>query len=154
MLNDIKAQLFKYCDLGLSQLTWLKRWMKQSSSFNGFAPENFSTSSLRVAVATNSQDEPMVFCPVETVMMISAYAVSPALTPSEAQRAGDVIDAQIERQAQLQGINRLLIVLPKDQPPMPEGEWKEVRVFERKIPQAVMRGGVGYKSTCSATYLN
>jgi hypothetical protein len=153
--NNIKAALFRYCDLGLSHLTWLKRWMRLSKSFNGFDPENFSASSLRVAVATNSKDDPLVFCPVETCMMISAYAVSPSTTTAEAQRAGDLIDAELERQAQMQGINKLLIVLPKDQPPLPEGEWKEVRVFERKIPSAVVTHGIGRSTDPHARqYLN
>ncbi|HEY6767998.1 MAG TPA: hypothetical protein VI386_24855 [Candidatus Sulfotelmatobacter sp.] len=139
-LTNIKASLLRYSDMSLSALTQLKAWMKRSASFSNFDVESFAATSLRVASATSATGETLCYCPIETVFMVSAYAVNPNATPTEARTAGDAIDAQVARQAQLAGVSKLLIVVPADNPCLQENEWsdfKEVRVFERKIPNTV-----------------
>jgi hypothetical protein len=128
--------------------------MKRSASFNGFDLESFSATSLRVASATNEDGEALCYCPIETVLMVSAYAVNPSITPEEAQRAGDAIDRQLEWHAQQAGIQKMLVVLPKDHPGLPLDEFKEVRVFERKIPQSAMMGLGSFNTKPAATFLN
>lgn len=155
MLNNLKARILKYCEMGWKELALLKRWMKHSTTFNTFDPEAFSSPSLRVAVGTNEQGDPIVFCPIESVLMVSAYAVSPSLSPAEAQRAGDVLDAAIAREAQRAGVSKLLLVLPKDYPVLPDSEWREVRVYERQIAQPLAMSGVDCSSTSAVNkFLN
>src|ERR1700691_209409 len=117
--NKIKATLLRYCDLYRPALTQLRSWMKRSTSFNCLDLESFSATSLRVASATNEAGETVCYCPIETVLMVSAYAVNPSATPEQAQRAGDAIDRQLEWHAQQAGIQKMLIVLPKDHPGLP-----------------------------------
>jgi hypothetical protein len=136
MLNNIKATLLRMSELSWESLTKLKAWMKMSASFNSFDGENFNSPSLKIAQASDANGTPVVFCPVETCFLVSAYAVSPNVTPLEAQHAGDVIDAEIARHAQRNGISKMLIVVPKDYPALQDGEWKEFRVYERRIATA------------------
>ncbi|HWO32396.1 MAG TPA: hypothetical protein VNO32_26675, partial [Candidatus Acidoferrum sp.] len=101
------------------------------------------------------QGEVICYTPIETVFMVSAYAVSPTATAAEAQRAGDVIDAAVAHQAQLAGVSKMLLVVPATHPDLPEGEWKQVRVFERKIPQSVAIQRIGcYNPIPVVKYLN
>jgi hypothetical protein len=156
MLNPITARILKYCDMSISALTQLKAWAKRSGGFNLFDPENFSASSLRMATATNARGETVCYAPIETVFMISAFAVAPNVSPEDARLAGDMIDSTIAREAQRHGINKLLLILPKDFPELPEGEWEEVRTYTRKIPQIIGSGGMScYKPTSlPAAYQN
>jgi len=80
----------------------------------------------------------------------------PTATEAEARRAGDAIDSLIEREAQIAGVGKCILVLPKDHPYLPESDWKEVRVYERKIPNAVATHGItsGSTATDSKRYLN
>jgi hypothetical protein len=153
LMLSIKATLLRYSEMSLSSLTLLKSWMRRSASFNMFDAENFTASSLRIAQATNEQGETLCMCPIETVFLVSAYAVSPNTTPSEAQMAGDILDGAIARIAQQQGIQKLLIVVPKDHPALPEEEYEQVRVYTRRIPQPLAMQGVGCFNATSA-YIN
>jgi hypothetical protein len=154
MLNNIKATIFKYFELSWPSRIQLKSWLTVSKSFNDFDAENFNSPTLRIAKATNEQGKPVVFVPFETVFLLSAYAVSPQATPIEAQRAGDEIDREIAVQAQRNGISKMLLVLPRDSPALPKGEWREVRVYERKIPNAVNLHGVGCSTPSLPQYIN
>jgi len=150
-MMKIKASLLRYCEMSWPSLALLKRWMKLAASFNGFDLDGFSNPSLKIAQATDADDQPICFCPVETVFLVSAYAVSPAATQAEARKAGDALDALIARQATMSGVSKMLIVVPRDHPEL-EGEWKEVRIYERKIQPTVMQGGCHTSSPVA--YLN
>lgn len=134
MFETIKASLFRYCDMSLYALTQLKNWMHLSKSFSNFDPESFAATSIRVATATNKYGDPIVFCPVESILFVSGFAVSPAATLEEANRAGAAIEAQIIQQAQNQGISRVLIAVNEDSPAIPEAKELRLRVFELKVP--------------------
>jgi hypothetical protein len=155
MLSNIRAKLLRFCDLSWKDLTNLKAWSKGSASFNSFGRENYSSPSLRVAKA-ESDGETICLCPIEQVLTVSAYALRPGTCEEHAQLAGDFIDAAIEREAQRAGISKLLIILPANHPATFEGdEWKTVKIFERKIPHAVVMGGVGISAQSQATrFLN
>lgn len=59
--------------------------------------------------------EPVSFVSYLTVgtdLVITSFAVHPIASAKEAQLAGDVIDAALEREAFKHGIKRLLMVLP------------------------------------------
>jgi hypothetical protein len=157
----MKATLRKFWELSWSDLCNLKAWMKRSASFNGFDVEQFqSNATLRIASATNERNEVVCYTPVETCFVVSAFAVSPNATPSEARAAGDLIDSEIAHYAQRAGVSKLLLIVPKDHPALQDNEWsdfKEVRVFERKIPSTINSGGVGcHKPTSvpASRYLN
>lgn len=148
------ARIFKMCEMSWAALTELKAWSKRSASFNGIDRETFTNPSLRIASATNSDGETVCYCPVETVFMVSAYALKPTATPAEAHAAGDAIDAELEKMAQRNGVNKFLICVPDGCPALPEGEWKKVSVYERKIPQTVTMHGIGCSATSQATFIN
>lgn len=150
MFSNVRAHLSKYCDLSWKELTLLKAWMKLSKSFNSFSPESFSSPSLRIAIATNEQRQPIAFCPVETILMVSAYAVSPTVSPTEAQLFGEAVDGEISLRAQQQGISKILIVVPENQTELP-GEYKTMRVYERIVPPTFNMHGLGCSHPLQAT---
>lgn len=153
-LNNIKARILKYCDLSNADLIWIKRWMKQSASFSKFDMDAFTSPSLQFATATTEGGEPLAYCPIERVFMVSAYAVSPTITPSQAQKVGDILDAAMAHAAQREGVSKFLLIVPKDHPALPEEEFSEVRMYVRKIPQSVLNGGVAYQATSAAKCFN
>lgn len=155
MFNNFKANILKYCDSSLHTLTLLKKWMQRNASFNSFDTRTFSASSLRIASAKDERGNVICLCPLETVFLMSAYAVNPAATPEEAQQAGDILDSTIAHEAQQAGVSKLLLVVPKDLPYLPEGDWKEVRVYERFIPQTINEVGIDDAASSQVTqYLN
>jgi hypothetical protein len=159
MLNNLRARIFKYCDISWKDLCNLKAWSKRSASFNSFPPENFSNPNLKVAVATDSDGEVVCMTPIETCFMVSAFLVSPNATPEEAAIAGDSIDAALAASATRAGVSKMLIVLPdhikfqgKD-----FGDFRTVRVYERNFPLTVNSGGTRLHETNSlqaTKYLN
>ena len=159
MLNEIKATVRKYWELSWPDLCNLKAWMKNSKTFNSFDVDTFTSPSLKVAVA-NADGKTVCMTPIETCYMVSAFCVNPSASPDDARRAGDALDAEIARQGQMNGVSKLLIVVPADHPSLQDSsvdwaDFKEVRVFERKIPQTVGTGGVWLPQTQSpATYQN
>jgi hypothetical protein len=153
MLNGIKATLFRLCEMSWQARTELKSWFKQSRTFSTFAMSAFANPSLLVASATNERGT-VCYCPVEKCFLVSSYCVKPEATEREAQLAGDHIDAMLEREAQRAGVSKIMIVLPMDCP-APEGEWEHVRVYQRKVSQAVATGGIDISAQSQATrYLN
>lgn len=151
----IKATIRKFWELSWASRTKLKAFMKNATPFNSFASETFNSPTLQIAEATDEHGEPLIFCPVEQVLMVSAYAVSPIATKAEAKAAGDLIDYEIERLGQNSGIDKCLLMLPADSPNLPEGEWKMMHVYERKIPLSISGGGVGlHNPTSRPVYIN
>lgn len=148
------ARIFKLCEMGWKDLTKLKAWSKLSASFNDIAPETFNNPSLCIASATNSVGETVCYCPIETVFMVSAYALSPTATPAEAHEAGDRIDAEIEKLAQRNGVSKCLICVPEGCSNLPEGEWKRVSVYERKIPQSIAMGSEQFTPSHATRFVN
>lgn len=151
MLSNIKATIRRYFELSWSDLTNFKSWLQRSAAFNSFDPESLASPSLRIAVATNGQNQPIAYCPVEQILMVSAYAVNPNATAIEAQRGGDCLDAEIARHAQMHGISKLLIVVPENYDGLPKSELKTMRFYERTVPQTVSAYGVDCLTPSHAT---
>ena len=150
----MKATICKFCEMSWPALTQLKAWIRRSTSFNTFDVNELTTPSLRVASATDDKGETLVYVPVENVLMVSAYAVNSNATPIEAQQAGDAVDSLIERHAQQAGISKLLLVARVDQPGLPEGDWKTVKILERRIPHIPLMGIGSYNSKPTEIYVN
>lgn len=149
------ARIFKYCELSWPALTELKAWLRKSTTFNTFDMSMFANPALRVATATDASGNTIAYCPVESCFLISAYAVNPKATEAEATLAGDEIDAMLESEGQRAGISKCLIVLPPNHPGLPLDEFREVRVYERRIPLGVRSGGIPcYNQTQATHFLN
>jgi len=148
----MRATLLKLCEMSWASLAQLKRWMKHSASFNLFDVASFNNPNLQIAQAWNERGEVIALSPVENVLLVSAYAVNPTATQSEAQTAGDEIDAEIAAFAQRNGVSKMLLVVPADHPPL-DGEWKHVRVYERPIDRSPTLGVVGYNSTSPSKFV-
>jgi hypothetical protein len=144
MLSNIKARIMRFCDLSWKDLTNLKAWGQRSATFNSFPLENFNSPLLKVAVAS-ADGEVVCMTPIETCYMVSAFLGSPNATPEQATLAGDEIDRQLSMEAQRAGVSSLLIMLPENHRALRGkefGEFKTVRVYERKFSQTVGTGGV------------
>src|SRR5437660_515592 len=157
--NKFKASLRKFWELSWADRCNLKAWLLKSTTANTFDMETLNNPSILVASAINAMGEAVVYCPVQKVFLISGFAVSPTATEAQAHAAGDLIDAELERQAHLAGVSKMLILVPADHPSLQNSEWddfKEVRVFERKFPQTVGTGGIRLHKANSllATFIN
>ena len=118
MFDNIKTRLLKLSEMSWENLRELKAWMKRSQSFNKhFDVDAFNNPKLKIAQAVNQQGTTLVFCPVETVLMVSAYCVNPNVDPLTARNAGDYLDAAIAREAQKMGTSKIMIVVPEEFPP-------------------------------------
>jgi len=150
----MKAQILKYCELSWDMLTHFKSFMGWST-FSRFDPSELATPSLRIAQATKDGN-PIVFCPVETTLLVSGYAMNPSATKDEAQLAGDAIDVEVARLGQQLGVTKMLIVLPKNAPDdyLLEEDGEVIRVFVRKIPQSAVSFGVPVTQSQTGKYLN
>jgi hypothetical protein len=103
-----------------------------------------------VAQATNEIGEALCYINysrIDNVFLITNLSVNPLATPEEAQRAGDIIDLLIEKQAHSAGVTALLIPIPG------QDKCEEIRTYTRKIPTVIM--GLGcHDSTPSLKFLN
>lgn len=148
---SIKATVLRW-----SELTWDA--MKQFNIFmykSTFSRDQIATPSLRVAIATNEKGEPLLVAPVETVLLVSGFTISPGTTGEDAKLAGDAIDLEVARLGQQLGIGKVVFVIPKDAPALLEEDgWEEIRTYTRKIPQCDVTGFVIPTPSRSAAYVN
>lgn len=150
---SIKASVLRYCELSWAMLTQFKAFIKWST-FCNFDPLEFTTPSLRIAQATNESGEPIVFCPLESCLFISGYAMNPKTSEDEAFRVGNTIDAEVARLGKQLGITKMLIAVPRNAPAdLLEEDGEVIRVFVRKIPQSVVMGATA-TAPSPAMYLN
>lgn len=148
-LNKLKATLLRFRDLSWRDMTQLATWSKRR-----FDTEHVTSPSYLVAAAKNAAGDVVCYANIRTVMLISYFAVNPQATPTEAYLGGDVIEKEVERQAALAGISQVLVVVPEDHRAVLDGEWKNLRVYEREIPQTTIPNlGCSYPSQ-AAQYLN
>lgn len=155
---SFKATLLRWFELGWDARTELKAWLRQSRAFNSFDPECFNNAALRIASATNANGQAVAYCPIETAFVVNGYALNPNATPEDARKAGDYIEATLDREAQRAGVSKLLLVVPADHPSLATldgwADFREVRVFERRIPQSVVMGGVAYNAQSLTAHIN
>src|SRR6266851_2729331 len=95
LISNMKATILRMGEMPFPMLTQLKAWLQRS--FNGGDIDN--SPSLRVAFATNENNEVVTYAPVQQVFLISHYAVNPTATEAEARRAGNEIDLLLEAEA-------------------------------------------------------
>jgi hypothetical protein len=161
MLSNIKTKVRRYFELSWSELTQLSSWIKLSPSRNHVNNDTFAAPSLCVATATDEQGNAICHTLLETVIFVSAFAMSPGVTQQQAQLAGDRLDAVIGELGAHLGISKYLVICSADAL-MQEGadedlrEIKNIRLFERVIPQATAKLMLGYQSNASADvkYIN
>ena len=130
-----RAKLMRYCDLSWKSLTEIKLWWKRSRGLrDGFDVESFNNPKLQVISATNEDGQTMVHCLIEPCYMFSAYLSHPDFKGKPEQTdAGNAMDAALSHQAQMDGVTKLLMVLPHSHPSVPDERW--VRIIEKKVPQ-------------------
>jgi hypothetical protein len=147
---SIRATLLRFCELSWQARTELKAWLQKDADKECFS----NPTTLRVASAQNAGGQAVSYCLVEQAFVVSGFAVNQNATPDEAQLAGDSITMKLEDEATRAGASKLLLVVPRGCP-APGGEWKELKVYERRIAQAVALGGVACATSSQATrYLN
>jgi hypothetical protein len=154
----IKAKIRKFFELSWPELTELKSWLKESPASCHISPETYAAPSLAVATAT-ADGKTICHTLVETVLCVSAYAIAPDATEKQAAEAGNRIDSVLDELGSHWGISKLLVVCSADVPMQDTEDMREVkniRLFERVIPQATATQMVGYKSTPSTNvkYIN
>jgi hypothetical protein len=149
-----RAKLMRYCDLSWSALTEIKSWLKRSRGLrDGFTVVSFNNPKLQVISATNEDGQTMVHCLIEPCYMFSAYLSHPDLKDKpEETDAGNAIDAALYHQAQMDGVTRLLMVLPDSHRSEPNERW--VRIVEKKVPQIATTQGVGCIAPSPAVFVN
>jgi hypothetical protein len=86
-----------------------------------------------IAEATDAQGIPICRLFVETVLLVSGYDVSQHVTPAEAKLAGDMLDAEIATTAALQGISKVLVSIPLNQPQLQGEDCVKMRVYTRPV---------------------
>src|SRR5258707_4806760 len=113
MLNKrITAALLRLSEMPWPALTQLKKWMRPP--INGLEV-NFNEPSLRAAFSTDEQGDILSYCPVQQVLVASAFVISPTATGEQARNAGNEMDLAIANYAEMNGISKLiLIVSPAD----------------------------------------
>jgi hypothetical protein len=150
-MRDIKATLLRWSELPWSAIKQFNQFMFKST----FCRDQITTPSLRVAIATDENGEPLVVAPVETVLLLSGFAISPNASKEEARRCGYLIDVEVAALGQQLGIGKVIIVIPKDAPALLEEDgWQEIRTYTRKIPQSAAIDVVIPTQSRSAAYLN
>ena len=123
MLSNLKAAIWKLCDI--AAMPQLKSLVKRCTS----------TSSWRVGVATDAQNNPIVLVPVENILMVGNYIVDPTTDRETAIAAGDMLDTAIAELAAGRQITRILIEVPASMERQPDEKW--LRVIERPVSQVV-----------------
>lgn len=141
-------------------LSQLKSWMKLNpiKHINDNCDQSsFTTPSTRIAVAVDETGKAISYTVVEKMLLTSAFAVNPKITPGEGRLAGDAIDKEMEQQAALEGISKAFVMVPAGFPLQEDAytrEVKNVRVFIRSIPQTTIAQGTwGQHNNTSATRL-
>ncbi len=134
---SIKASIARWRELSWEAMKHFNRFLYGST----FSRDQINNPSLRVAIATNVQGEPLVVAPVETALLVSHITVSPNATTEEKHKAGDAIHLEVESLGQQLGIGRMIVVIPPDAPALLEEDgWEQIRTYTRKIPQTVSMG--------------
>jgi hypothetical protein len=153
---SLHAKIFRYCDLSLQDLKRLKIGLKKA--LIPFELDGFSARSLCVAKASRPNGDCVGLIPIETTLMVTSACHRPDATTEEKQAIGDVIDTQIVQAAQESGIQKLLLVVPYDQPISEDEttyEVQNVRLYVRRIPQTTPAVGLALPNTSSPSkYLN
>ncbi len=85
-----------------------------------------------IAKAANERGETLAYVAAEPILLVDSYVLNPNSNGEDDQKVGDAIDSALAQRA---GVNRILVVIPNDAPPI-EGE-KFLRVCERKVYQPV-----------------
>ena len=144
---SMKTSLLKFCEMSWDALTQFKTFIKSTPVKCDL--EAFSDPTLQIAQATNEIGQMICCCPVEQAYVMSVFAFNPNATDIEITDASCSIEAAIIRQAELAGVSRLLMVLPKNAPSM-QGE-RSVRILERRITPAVNTHAMGSFTPSQAT---
>jgi hypothetical protein len=64
--------------------------------------------------------------------------------------AGNALDTALSHQAQMDGVTKLLMVLPHSHPSVPDERW--VRIIEKKVPQIAAIQAMGSYTQSPATH--
>lgn len=152
MLENIKANILRYCDMSLSSLTDLKKWMKQNVLLMEFDVAKLSNPSLRIAQATNAAGQTVCFCTLETAVVIGQLAYNPRATDIEMRSAGASIEEVIAHDAAQSGATSLLMVIPDNMPSIPNEKF--IRVLERRIAPTITKQGFDPQATQAARFIN
>jgi hypothetical protein len=151
MFSNIKAKLIRWRDLSPKDFVNLFAWPKRSACFNPFAPENYASSTLRVAKAVDDQGTVHAYVPCDQVLMVSSYVMRPGVPEHQSQIVGDVISARIEEEAQRLGITKMILIFPEDHPATFGGAWRTVRILEQTIDKAPSAKELGRYEAVQAT---
>ena len=137
MFNNIKATIFKLRDL--TSIPQLKALVERTK---------LTVSSWRVAVATDAQNNPVMYVPIEKVLMLGNYVTS---NPETTRDAGIILYDAIAALATQQQITRILVEVPNKVEHQPDEKW--IRVVEILVPQAVATQQMSDKAP-SVAYVN
>jgi len=134
MSNNIKARLFKYRSAS-------------SASFDGVAEATYENG-ITLCSLQYSRVCSVFYSRLDNVFLITGLYVSPNAAPQDAARAGDIIDALLEKQAHSCGVSALLMSLPG------QDQCEEIRKYTPAIPQNITMGVGCSDTTPAARYLN
>lgn len=141
-VSTIRAVLGSFYDL--SAVIEFQSWLCIRGLYNQF---NFNSQNQKLARAVNDQEEVICYVsytPIDDVFLITDFAANPKATREDAQIAGDAIDRLLEKQAQMAGVSRLLMIIPG------KHECEELRVYR---PVTFLQG-IGCFTPSQAHYLN
>lgn len=147
MLN-MKARIFKYCDMSRQALTELKKWMQRGVDVNIFN----NNPTLRIASATNSVGDAVCYCTVESAFVLGSLVHHPKATTPEMFSAANLIEDAITTEAAQTGAHKLLIFVPENWPPV-QGE-RFVRVVQRQIASAVATHTIDHSASHATALVN
>ena len=142
MLNNLRAKIFRFCDLSLDAFLEIWKWKKEPF---GFDMKTLNDPAIRVACATNDVGESITFCAIENAYVIQHLAVNPSATEVEIDRSHNLIMARVVHDAALKGATKLLMVIPDQMRSIPGEEF--IRVVRQPIISAATTHEVGTRPT-------
>ncbi len=126
MFQNFTAKIRNWAGLPFEDVHNILKWMDSNKS-----KVDFNNPNLLIGSACDRNGRPLTYITIESLLLVSDYALRPALTDEDAGNAGSAIDSAIVREAQQRGVGKVLIVLPDEAPPQ-RGE-RQIRFLERKI---------------------
>jgi hypothetical protein len=126
MFNDFKAVVKKISELPWEDFRNLLGWPAFGSTLQDDNPH------LLIAKAVDPDGDVCAYVSAEPILLVDGYVFNPNSTPSNSQKAGNVIDIALAQKA---GVQRMFVRIPDGAPRM-KGE-RLLRVFERKVSQPV-----------------
>lgn len=116
-MTKIKAEILPFPALNPEDVTNFRQWVWNSRHINLFDPVVMSaprTVMCRASEVTQRGDEPLVYIPLQPVLMYDSIAAKPGLTPRQEALALARIGGQVDKAAKATGFQETYFICRDD----------------------------------------